>query len=293
MLQITDAKLPVDALSQYYSEISNHELLTKDQEKKLANRFIRLEDEAAAERLVKANLRLVVKLARDYGGSGDREALSDLIQEGNLGLVHAVRHYDPEKKTKFSYYATFWIKAYMFKYLMNNYSTVKIGTTQAQRKLFFNLKKTREKLRKKGLSATPEQIATQLGVKPFEVEEMTSRMGQKDKSLNAPSRTRETEQLLDSIDDDGQMSAEDKVAGMQMRLLVRSMLAKFKPNLDQRELDILERRIVAQEPQTLKTLGDSYGVSRERIRQIEASIIQKLRNYFQTEIPDFQLYMAG
>lgn len=278
-------------LNSYYSEIKGHELLSRQQEKALARQYRDNGDEAAAERLVRANLRLVVKIARDYCGNNDRYALSDLVQEGNLGLVHAVRHYNPGKGTKFSYYASFWIKAYILKYLMNNYSSVKIGTTQAQRKLFFNLQKTKEKLLGEGLPVTPEAIAKQIGVKRSEVEEMDARMGHEDRSLNAPSRGREHEQMLDSIRGDGD-SVEESVAGLQVRQLVHTLLARFKPSLDGREQDILERRIVALEPLTLKKLGDRYGVSRERIRQIEANILRKLRLFFKSEVADYHSYLT-
>lgn len=281
-----------NVLNNYFSEIDGHELLTKKQEKMLANRYLNNGDEAAAERLIRANLRLVVKIARDYYGNNNRYAFSDLIQEGNLGLVHAVRHYDPDKKTKFSYYAAFWIKAYILKYLMNNYSSVKIGTTQAQRKLFFNLQKTKEKLRKKGLTVTPERIAEDIGVTRAEVEQMQERMGHEDKSLNEASRYREPEEILESIEG-AENSVEKTIADLQVRQLMQTLLTKFKPSLDGRELDILEQRIVAQDPLTLKKLGEQYGVSRERIRQIEANIIHKLQLFFKTEIPDYQAYMAG
>ncbi len=281
-----------DTLSPYFRAISNHELLTRKQEKELAHRYLHHDDEAAAERLIGANLRLVVKIAKNYHNQSHRYALSDLIQEGNVGLVHAVRHFDPKKKTKFSYYAAFWIRAYILSYLIKNYSSVKIGTTQSQRKLFFNLKKTKEKLRREGLPATADQIARHVGVKTSEVEEMEQRMSRNDKSLNAPLRSRDQGQMIDLINV-GDQSIEDTIAGVQMHQLVRKLLARFKPSLDRRERDILEERIVAEEPLTLKKLGDRYGVSRERIRQIEANIIHKLRSFFRTEISDFHAYMAS
>ena len=281
-----------DTLSAYFKEISNHELLTREQERDLSNRITKHNDQSAAERLINANLRLVVKIAKNYHSHSDRYALSDLIQEGNLGLVHAVRHFDPAKNTKFSYYAAFWIRAYILSYLMKNFSSVKIGTTQSQRKLFFNLKKTREKLRRQGLQATTEQIAEYVGVKPSEVEEMETRMSHRDKSLNAPLRTEGQGQMIEHIKVENE-SIEETVAGMQMHSLVKQLLARFKPSLDRRERDILEERIVAEEPLTLKTLGDRYGVSRERIRQIEGNIIRKLRHFFRTEISDYNAYMAA
>lgn len=288
---VNDISRP-NSLGRYFSEIRDHELLTRDQEIMLARRYRQLNDRAAADRLVRANLRLVVKIARDYYDPMGRLPLGDLIQQGNMGLVKAVDKFDPDKKTKFSYYASFWIKAYIFKYLMDNYSSVKIGTTQAQRKLFYNLHKTKQRLRDKGLPTTPEQIAREIGVKVAEVKEMQNRMAHQDKSLNAPWGTRSEEQLVDHLRADGQ-SVEEKVAGRQLVGLVRKIIAEFKTRLSRREREIMERRIIATDPLTLQSLGDCFGVSRERIRQIEKNIIREFRRYFSSRIPDFQSYLGG
>lgn len=288
---INDFSQP-DSLGRYFREIKDHELLTKDQEIRLVRRYRQSNDHAAADRLVRANLKLVVKIARDYYVNMGRFPLSDLIQQGNMGLVKAVNKFDPDKNTKFSYYASFWIKAYIFQYLLDNYSSVKIGKTQAQRKLFFNLRKTKEKLRSRGLPTTPEQIARKVGVKVTEVEEMEKRMGYQDQSLNAPWGTRSQEQMVDHLKANGE-SVEEKLAGRQLVGLVRRIIAEFKAHLSRREQEILERRIIAPDPLTLQKLGDCFGVSRERIRQIEKNIIRKLRNYFSAQVPDFQSYLTG
>lgn len=292
MAQIANTFSRPDTLESYFNEIKDHELLTREQERDLANRYRKGHDESAADRLVRANLKLVVKIARDHYIKTKSMALSDLIQEGNLGLVHAAKKYDPDKQTKFSYYAAYWIKAYIFKHIMDNYSSIKIGTTQAQRKLFFNLKKTREKLLRQGLKPTPERIARAVGVKPEEVVEMTERMAHEDRSLNEPSATRSQEQLLDNLDDKSS-SSEDIVAQHQMHHLLNGILSDFKTDLDQREREILQKRILAQEPWTLQRIGEKYAVSRERIRQVEASIIRKLRAFIQERIPDYQTYQIN
>lgn len=281
-----------DSLERYFSEIKDHELLTKDREITLVRRYQQLNDQAAADRLVCANLKLVVKIARDYHVNRDRFSLNDLIQQGNIGLVKAIKKFDPDKKTKFSYYASFWIKAYIFQYLLENYSSVKIGKTQAQRKLFFNLRKTKEKLRSTGLPATPEQIAKTVGVKVAEVKEMEMRMNYQDQSLNAPWGIRSQEQLVDHLRANGD-SVEDRLARRQLIGLARKIIAEFKVHLSRREQEILDRRIIAHDPLTLQKLGDYFGLSRERIRQIEKNIIRKLRHYFSAKIPDFQSYLAG
>lgn len=280
-----------DALGLYFDEIKSHELLTREQEKMLARRYQESDDYAAVDRLVRANLRLVVTIAREFYRSSERFSLGDLIQEGNVGLVYAVKKYDPERKTKFSYYARFWIKAFIYKYLMDNYSLVRIGKTQAQRKLFYNLQKVKEKLRQEGRSGTAEQVAERLGVSITEVEQMERRLNGGDQTLNESYRTRSQEQIVDNLRTDDN-SLEDSVGDHQMVQMMNHLLSKFKPHLNRREREILEKRIVAEDPVTLQKLGDRFGVSRERIRQIEANIISKLRVFLQDQIPDFENYLS-
>lgn len=292
MANIANAFSRPDTLESYFNEIKDHELLTREQERDLANRYRMGHDESAADRLVRANLKLVVKIARDHHLNTRSIALSDLIQEGNLGLVHAAKKFDPDKQTKFSYYAAYWIKAYIFKHIMDNYSSIKIGTTQAQRKLFFNLKKTREKLKRQGVQPTPERIASAVGVKPEEVIEMAERMAHEDKSLNEPSATRSQEQFLDNLDDTG-ASTEDIVAQHEMHQMLENILTEFKTGLDPREKEILQKRVLSHEPWTLQKLGEKHGVSRERIRQVESGIIRKLRAFIQIRLPDYQTYQVN
>lgn len=292
MKQMTNAFSQNNTLDSYFNLIKDHELLTRNQEKELADRYRKGHDESAADRLIRANLRLVVKIAKDHHVNPQRVMLGDLIQEGNLGLMQAVRKFDPDKQTKFSYYAAYWIKAYIYKHLMDNYSTIKIGTTQAQRKLFFNLNKTREKLRRQGVEPTPERIARALGVKPAEVKEMSERMAHGDRSLNEPSTTRTQEQILDNLKDKS-ASTEQMVARHQLHLLLNDILSDFKTGLNQREREIVRRRLLAEEPWTLQRLGEKYGVSRERIRQIESAIIRKLRELIRNRLPDYQAYQVN
>lgn len=282
----------LDILGLYFKDIKQHELLTREQEIELVHRYRDRDDDDAGRQLVQSNLRLVIKIAKEFYSGTDRYSLNDLIQQGNVGLIQAVRKFEPARRTKLSYYASFWIKAYIYKYLLDNYSSVKIGKTQAQRKLFFNLRKTKEKLKRQGLAATPEQIARTLGVKVSAVKEMQTRMQNNDQSLNAPSRMRDNEELLDNLEAQND-SAEDRLGSRQLVRMLREFISQFKSHLNLREREILERRIVAQEPLTLQKLGDQFGVSRERIRQIEARIIRNLKQYLKSEIPDFQFYLAG
>ena len=281
-----------DGLELYLREIKGHELLTREQQKTLARRYRESDDVEAAHRLVRANLRLVVKIALEYYFRSERLALSDLIQQGNMGLVMAVNKFDPQRQTKFSYYAAFWIKAYIFKYLLDNFSEVKMGTTQAQRKLFFNLRKTKAKLRRDGLPVTAERIARTMGVKVSEVREMEDRLELRDRSLNTPWGPNSEEQLVDHLHAKG-LSAEEVVAGRQMGQVVRRIVKEFNLKLSRREQEILNQRIVAREPLTLQKLGDRFGVSRERIRQIEKNILRKLRIFFLSQVPDMQSWLTG
>jgi len=279
-------------LSIYLREVRQYDLLSRKKEEELARRYREENDLNAAQNLVQSNLRLVVKIARDFR-NGKMINLADLIQEGNLGLVHAVRKFDPAKKAKFSYYASFWIKAYIFKFILNNWSYVKIGTTQAQRKLFFNLKKTKNALAKEGLDPTPARIAARVGVTEAEVVQMEQRMQGRDDSLNEPVRSRVNEEQIDILSSDDDESVEDRVADKQMRELVKQKALQFKSLLNPREADIFDKRIFASRPMTLQKLGERYGISRERVRQIEGNILKKLRDYFKGSIPDYELYLSN
>ena len=272
----------------YFRDLKRHKLLDREQEQVLARRFRSQHDQEALRQLINGNLRLVVKIAKGFS-VGNGVSFTDLIQEGNMGLVHAARKYDPLKKVKFSYYASFWIKAYIYKYLMNNHRSVRIGTTQSQRKLFYNFKKVKTKLKHEGIAPTPEEIAKKLNVPKKDVIEMQQRLEQPDISLNDPLRNREHEEIGDTLISSS-TSAEDKVVKYQLQALLRENARQFKKTLDFREKEILKRRILSIRPATLKTLGDKYGVSRERIRQVESRIIEKLRDYLLKEFPDIERY---
>jgi RNA polymerase sigma-32 factor len=292
MKALSESARKLEPLHIYWNEVQKHRLLDRDEEKQLARQYRNHKDNQAAERLIQANLRLVIKIARDHYHGDGRITLDDLIQQGNLGLLHAVNNYDPDKKTKFSYYASFWIKAYIFKYLLDNWSSVKIGTTQAQRKLFFNLKKMRLQLKREGLRSTPERIAKRLGVREREVVEMDNRMQFQDMSLNQPSRARLSEEMVDTLAS-GNRSAEESLAGQELKTLLKDTAGRFKSSLNGREAKIFERRIFSKKPLTLQTLGEQFGISRERVRQIEGNIINKLRSYMRSEMPDFDHYLKS
>jgi RNA polymerase sigma-32 factor len=275
-----------DPMAAYMAEVRRHPLLTREEEKELAIQWVEHGDQDAAKKLVTSNLRLVVKIAHEYRRA--YQNLLDLVQEGNVGLVKAVEKFDPYRGVKLSTYSGWWIRAYILKYILNNWRLVKIGTTQNQRKLFFNLRKQREKLVAAGVDPTPERIAKELDVSPKEVVEMQRRMAAPDMSLNQPlggdegdgSRTR-----LDMIEDE-YAGPEDSVDAAEFKDLLGSKLQRFGADLEGRELEIFRDRLMSDEPVTLQELGDRWGVSRERARQIEKRLILRLREYLQTELGD-------
>lgn len=280
----------IDPLQSYLSEISRYRLLTRDEEVALGKRVQEEDDTEAAYALVTANLRLVVKIALEFQRVWMQNLL-DLIQEGNIGLMQAVRKFDPYKGVKFSYYASFWIKAYILKFIMDNWRLVKIGTTQGQRKLFFKLKKEKQKLIDQGFDPKPKLLSERLGVSQKEIIDMDQRLDAWDLSLDAPVKEdSDTDRMsfLGSDDD----SAEDQVAKKEIESLLHEKVAEFTKGLNERELDIFEKRIFSDQPATLQEIGEQYGISRERVRQIEKNIIKKMKAYFQKELPDFDVYTS-
>jgi RNA polymerase sigma-32 factor len=279
------ALVPYDPLQRYLSEIRRYPLLTPEQEHDLAIRYKEHGDIEAAYRLVTANLRLVVMFARRYERAVHN--LLDLIQEGSIGLMEAVRNFDPYRGVRFPSYAVWWVRAYIIRYLMNNWRMVKLGTTQAQRKLFFNLQREKERLEAEGFSPAPKLIAQQLGVKEEEVVEMEQRMSSRDLSLDTPIDADEEDgtSLIDFIADK-QHTAEEEVATAEYRELMREKMAAFARTLKGKEEVIFRTRLLAEEPVTLQEIGDQYGISRERIRQLESRLKKKLKDFLLREIKD-------
>jgi RNA polymerase sigma-32 factor len=241
---------------------------------------------------VASNLRLVVKIAHEYRRSAF--SLLDLVQEGNIGLMQAVKKYDPLKGVKLSSYAAWWIRAYIIRFIMDNWRMVKLGTTQAQRKLFFNLAKEREKLLARGIDPTPQLLAKNLQVEASDVEEMSARMGSDDLSLDAPFG-REDEGGGSRLDRQaGGAPAPDEALGdEELKRLFREKLDAFARTLtDEKERYIFAHRLLprdGEEPLTLQQVGDHFKLTRERARQIEAKLVKRLRDRVREELPDFEL----
>jgi len=272
-----------DPLAAYMRDVQRYPLLSPDEEKELAVRWYEHGDVDAARQLVTANLRLVVKIAYDYRRA--YKNLLDLVQEGNIGLMQAVKKFDPYKGVKLSSYAAWWIRAYILRYILNNFRLVKLGTTQAQRKLFFNLKKEKARLSAMGIDPTPERIAERLDVTPDEVAQMDRRMAAGDASLDAPMGSDEGRQVarIDLLPGKGRR-IDELLADEEIGDMLKEKLYEFAETLEGKEKVIFDKRLLADDPQTLQQLGTEFGVSRERVRQLEKRLLQKLKNYISQEL---------
>lgn len=282
------AVIKYDPLQRYLMEISQYRLLTREEEKEYARRVQETGDRDAAYVLVTSNLRLVVKIALEFQRVWMQNLL-DLIQEGNIGLMQAVRKFDPYKNVKFSYYASFWIKAYILKFIMDNWRLVKIGTTQGQRKLFFKLKKEKQKLIDEGFDPKPKLLSERLGVSEREIVDMDQRLDGWDVSLDAPLKNDSDTERIDFLSTEAE-SVEDQVAKKEIEALLHDKIAEFRKQMTPRELEIFDQRIFSDTPVTLQEIGDRYGISRERVRQVEKNVIKKMREFFKQQIPDYQAY---
>lgn len=267
-----------DSLKRYLADIRRYPVLDKSEEFELA-RASKEGDEAATQRLVNCNLRLVVKIALEYQST--RVSLLDLIQEGNVGLMQAVRKFDPERNIRLSTYAQFWIRAYVLKFLMDNYKLVKVGTTQAQRKLFYNLKKEKEKLVQQGVEPTSERLAERLDVREKDIVEMETRLQGREISLDAPVND-ESGTLMDLIPAKNRL-ADEMFDHALVDQHLKERLAEYRKTLKGRDAKIWDKRLVAEKPLTLQQLGDLFGVSRERARQLQARILKKLARYLDAD----------
>jgi RNA polymerase sigma-32 factor len=279
---------PVLSENLYFRDLRKHKLLDREREWLLARRFQTQNDQKALHQLIRGNLRLVVKIAKGFW-TDNHVSFKDLIQEGNIGLVQAARKFDPHRKVKFSSYASFWIKAYIHKYLMNNYRSVRVVTTQSQRKWFYHFKKLEAQMVQEGIAPTPSNIAERLDIPEKEVVEMQKRLQRRDVSLNAPLPNRKNEERINKVVSES-MSAEDLFEKDQLRKMVWENARQFQKQLDAREKEIFQRRIISEQPETLETLGNTFNISRERVRQVEGRIIQKLRDYLIEKLPDIEAY---
>jgi len=277
----------LDPMAAYLREVQRHPLLTPEETHDLAVKFVDTQDPRLAARLVTANLRLVVKIAYEYRRA--YKNIMDLVQEGNIGLMQAVKRYDPYRGVKLSSYAAWWIRAYILRFILNNWRLVKLGTTQAQRKLFFNLRKKRAELQAMGIDPTNAEIAKQLNVPESDVAEMDVRLAQSEKSLDAPVGDADG-RAITKVDMMPAVGAgpETMMADEELQALLKDKLKDFRETLvgKEKDLAIFDMRLVADDPLTLQDLGDRFGISRERVRQLEQRLLGRLRDYLKREMGD-------
>jgi RNA polymerase sigma-32 factor len=277
----------MDAMAVYLRQIQRHRLLTPEETRELAIRFRETEDPAAAAKLVTSNLRLVVKIAYEYRRA--YKNIMDLVQEGNIGLMQAVKRYDPYRGVKLSSYGAWWIRAYILRFILNNWRLVKLGTTQAQRKLFFNLRKTRAELQARGIDPSDAEVAKRLNVSETEVSEMEVRLSSGEKSLDAPvgdsdGRSIARVDMLPSM----ALSPEALMADGELQAILKQKLDEFRVTIEGRTKDmaIFDLRLIADDPLTLQELGERFGISRERVRQLEQRLTSQLREHLKRELGD-------
>ena len=281
-----------DTLSRYFAELRRHPPLDREEEHRLAVRLVEEGDLEAARQLVLANLRLVVKIAMDYRRAWTN--VLDLIQEGNIGLLQAVKRYDPYQGVKLSSYAAYWIRAYILKYLLDNIRLVRLGTTRAQRKLFFRLNREKRELERLGFEVEPRLLAERLEVSEADVRDMEQRLAEPDLSLDAPVGRDDGGASFGDLLPGGGENVEGQVSDSELRRVFSDKVHAFAETLtDPRDRQIIEQRILAEEPKTLQQLGDEFHVTRERVRQLEARLVSRLREYLKENLVDFEYYAPG
>jgi RNA polymerase sigma-32 factor len=274
------------SLSAYLHALRRYPLISREEEHELAVRYVATHERSAARKLITANLRLVVKISQEYRRA--HRTLLDLIQEGNVGLIQAVERYDPFRGVKLSTYAAWWIRAYILKFILANWRMVRIGTTQAQRRLFFNLRRERERLERMGVETDSRRLAVALDVNENDVVEMERRLAASETSLDAPVRS---EGLPGRTQGDlvpaGPAARPDlQVENGEFQELLRAKLETFGASLQDRERHIFRTRLLADHPTTLEKIGADHGVSRERARQLEERLKKKLRQFLEAELGD-------
>lgn len=279
------SSLPVlsNTFQRYLAEISNNPVLSREEEYKLAMKYKEEGDLESARKLINSNLKFVVHIANEYKNYGIN--MMDIIQEGNIGLMKAVKGFDPTKGYRLISYAVWWIRAYIQNHLMKSWSLVKVGTNQSQRKLFYKLRSTKNKMGIDGNSPVNEiysEIAKELDVTTSHVREMDQRMTIKDLSLDSNLSTDRDETHLDYLRDET-INQEQFIEDNQVQSIVNENMQKALKTLKDRERYIIEKRILTDQPLTLEELGQKFNISRERVRQIESAALKKIKKIFKEE----------
>ena len=280
--------VPRDPLTAYLQEIQKHELLSEEEERRLAVKFKEEGDLNAAYRLTTAHLMLVVRIAMTF--KREWNSLMDLIQEGNVGLMKAVKNFDPLRGVRLSAYATWWIRSYMLKYIIDNWRLVRVGTTNVRRKLLFNLKREKEKLEREGFAPTTKLLAERFGVDEGEVIDVEASLGAADVSMDAPVHPGSTVTPENSMAHSD--STAQQVESNLFRTRLRKKLAEFAVDIKPIEKEILEDRVLSESPQSLQAIGDRHNITREAVRQAEARLLKKIKAYIEEHLPEAAEYFS-
>ncbi len=283
-----DSITPADPLMKYLHELRKYPVLSPEEQQEMAQKFRETGDIEIAKLLVTTNLRLVVKIALEYKSAYNN--VLDLIQEGNVGLMKAVSNYDPYKGTRLSYYASWWIRSYILKFLLDNFRLVKVGTTQAQKKLFYNLMREKDKLEAQGIQAGPKLLADNLNVREKDVNEMSLRLSSRggEFSIDQPMSEDDSRSPSEALVDPGE-SAEENLVQKQLKDILSDHISEFVGSLNEKERMLFQERLMNDEPKTLQEVADLFGITRERARQIEAKVVEKLRKHMSVHMDGIEL----
>ena len=284
------ALVPRDPFYAYLQEVRKYPALTEEEEKELAIRYKETGDLESAYKLTTANLMLVIKIAMTF--KREWQNLMDLIQEGNVGLMKAVKNFDPFRGVRLSAYATWWIKSYILKHILDNWRLVRVGTTNARRKLLFNLKREKEKLEREGFDPTTKLLAERFGVDETEVIDVSASIGAMDVSIDTPVRPDSTMTPAQTLSQDGQ-SVEENVELKQFRQILNENIENFKAGLNPNEIEILNNRILSEDPLSLQEIGKQRGVTREAVRQAEQRLLKKFKTYIEEKMPEAADYFTN
>ena len=282
--------VPRDPFYAYLQEVRKYPALTEEEEKELAIRYKETGDLESAYKLTTANLMLVIKIAMTF--KREWQNLMDLIQEGNVGLMKAVKNFDPFRGVRLSAYATWWIKSYILKHILDNWRLVRVGTTNARRKLLFNLKREKEKLEREGFDPTTKLLAERFGVDETEVIDVSASIGAMDVSIDTPVRPDSTMTPAQTLSQDGQ-SVEENVELKQFRQILNENIENFKAGLNPNEIEILNNRILSEDPLSLQEIGEQRGVTREAVRQAEQRLLKKFKTYIEEKMPEAADYFTN
>ncbi len=269
-----------DPLNAYMQEVHAYPMLSPEEERELATQFRKFGDIEAAKQLVVSHLRLVAKIAMEYRSASHNPL--DLIQEGNVGLLKAVSNFDPDKGARLGHYATWWIRSYILKFILDNFRLIRLGTTKDQKKLFYNLVREKERLEKMGYVATPVELSKQLGVDEKTITDMQKRLSTPEYALEAPVKQGgdDSGSTLQDFISDGSQPVDERMNHEQTHTILQDCFDSFSHTLNERELKIFKERLLSELPLTLQEIADDYGITKERVRQIESRLIQRLKEFF-------------